>query len=224
MPAHLAGRRLNGQLHKDPLVSLSVVFLAPAANFTLPTLAFRPIFACKVPVMFKLQTTLAPLFPFAGQTIQAQNQRRFLPRSSLVKHSLSLVLTPATTICGRDSRPRLNITSILLDTVPLMLANGATHPNRLAIMPQSTSALVQRTALHGCPSWQIHQQLLPRSRVPLRSRVIFLALANTRMANFALLQDAMHKAARLVPLFCCQHGVSANLYYRCLSRLAQPRM
>jgi hypothetical protein len=196
MPAHLDGRRLNGHPPKDPQVNLLVVSLAPVASFTLPILAFQAVFACKGLVTSKLQTTLVLSFRSAVPTILAPSRRPFPPKFSQVRHSPSHVLMPATTICGRDSQHRLNTISTPLDTVLLMLANGAIHPNLSAIMLQLTLALVQRMALPGCLSWPTNQRLPPRTRVPSRSRVTFLALANTRTVNSVLLQDAIQMAAR----------------------------
>ena len=96
--------------------------------------------------MSKLQTMPALLLRFAVPIIQVQSQKQFPPRSSLAKHNLSLVLMPATIICGRDSRPPPSTTSTLLVSVPLMLANGATHRNPLVTTLQSILALVQRMA------------------------------------------------------------------------------
>ena len=167
---------------------------------------------------------LALLLRFAAPTIQVQSQRQFPPRSSLVKRNLSLVLMPATTICGRDSRPPPSITSILLGMVLLMLANGATHRNPLATTLQSTLALVQRMASPGFLLWRTSQRPRHHTQVPSRSRATFLALASTRMVNSALLQDAMETAARSVISLPYQSILNANSFYRCLSSLAQPRM
>jgi hypothetical protein len=196
MPAHLVGRRLNGHPPKDPLANRLVVFLAPVASFTLPILAFQPVFVCKGLVTCKLQTTLALSLRSVGPTIQVPSRRQFPPKFSLVRHSLSHVLTPAAIICGRGSQPQPNTISIPLDTVLLMLANGATHPNLSATMLQLTLALVQRMALPGYLSWPTNQRLPSRTRAPLRSKVIFPVLANTRTANSVLLRDAIQMAAR----------------------------
>jgi hypothetical protein len=194
-----------------------VVSLAPVGNFTSLILAYQPVFACKALATSKLRITLALSSRFAVPTIQELSLKRFLLRFRLVRLSPLHVQMPAATICGRDSRPLPNTTSILLDTVHQMLANGVIHPNPLATMLQSTLASAQRMASHGFQSWPTRRQPPSHIRVPLRSRVTSPALASMRTVNTALTQDAIKMAAQLVSPPSCYNESNANAFYRCLS-------
>ena len=201
MLARLVTRRLNGQPHRDLLVNPLVVSLAPVENFTSLILAYQPVFACKALATSKLRTTLALSLRFAVPTIQEPSLKQFLLRFRLVRRSLLHVQMLAVTICGKDSRPLLNTTSILLDTVHLKLASGVAHPNPLATMLQSTLVSVQKMASRGFQSWPTRQPPQPHTRVALRSRVTFPALASMRTVNTAPTQGAIKMAAQLVSPF-----------------------
>jgi hypothetical protein len=175
-----------------------VVSLAPVENFISLILAYRPAFACKALATSKLRITLALSLRFAVLTIQELSLKLFPLRFRLVRHSLLHVQMPAATIRGRDSRPLPSTTSILLDTVHLMLASGVIHPNPLATMLQSTLASAQRTVSHGFQSWPTSQRPPSHTRGALRSRVTSPALASMRTVNTAPTRDAIKMAAQLV--------------------------
>lgn len=179
-------------------------------------LVFQPVFACRGLATFKLQITLALSFRFAVPTTLALSRRLFPPKSSLVKHNLLHAPMPATTTSGRDSQHQPNTISTPLGMVLLMLVNGVTRPNLLATMLQLTLAWVQRMALPGCLSRPTSQQPRPCIRGPLKSKAIFLALANTKTASSALSRDATQTAARSVPFALSPLLIDTDPVHRCL--------
>lgn len=196
MLAHRAGKRHSGPVLKALLANLSVVSLAVVANFTLPILISRIAFALRVLGAFRPPTMLVPSSQSAVRIILVPSPKPFLSKFNLVRLSHSRVLMLGRTICGRECPPRLNTTSTLLDMLRLKPANGAAHPRTLATMPQSTSVLAQRTAPPGYLSRLTLQLPLLRTRVQLRSRATYQALASTRMASTAPTVDVTAPAAQ----------------------------